>query len=104
MDIAVSRLMYPTWLSESDAENYREHIRQNIMKVTELAVQPENDGWMQMLIREGLLDEAALDLALRLSSERKLTELTGMLMEYRHDRLKASTSGRLSLDELDIDF
>ena len=103
-EIAVGRLMYPTWLSETDADNYREHLRSDIYRALRLAAEPENDGWIELFIKEELLDEEALDYALKTASERKQTELTGMLMEYRRNKFKPKTDKVLSLDELDFEL
>lgn len=103
-EIAVGRLMYPTWLSEADADNYREHIRKDIYRAIELASEPENEGWIELFIKEELLDEAALDHVLKTASEHKQTELVGKLMDYRRSRFKPRTDNVLSLDELDFEL
>lgn len=103
-EIAVGRLMYPTWLSEADADNYREHIRKDIYRALELAAEPENEDWIEVFIKEELLDEAAVDYALKAASEHKQTELVGRLMDYRRGRFKPKNDNVLSLDELDFDL
>ncbi len=100
IEIAVGRLMYPAELTEASAEAYRAHVSSNINLALELAMRPENSDWLELFMREELLDEAGFDYALKLVSERRMTALTGLLMEYRRQKLKKEAKAPLSLDGL----
>ncbi len=100
IEIAVGRLMYPAELTEASADAYRAHIRSAMDTALELSMQPENADWLELFMREELLDEAGLDKALKLVSERRMTAMTGLLMDYRRRKLKPGTKSRLSLDGL----
>lgn len=106
VEIAVSRLMYPYLLSEADAANYRSHIAKNLERAVRCAVLPENDGWIQLLTDEHLLDEAAVDLALMLAGDKKDAATVSLLMDYRHREFaqQPAAAAPLSLDELELDF
>lgn len=106
VEIAVYRLMYPYMLSEADAENYKSHIRRNIMRAVRLSSLDENEAWTQLLINEQLLDEASVDEALKLAGEHKNAAAVSLLMDYRHRELapQPAAAAPLSLDELDFDF
>lgn len=98
IDIAVSRLMYPARLSDSDKAAYKAHLEANIMRAAELAMEDGNEEWTEVLIHEDLLNEEALDRALQLASELKKYELISMLMDYSHEHMKDKPASKLSLD------
>ncbi len=102
IDIAVARLMYPNRLSTADEEAYRAHLERNITRAVELSFLPANEDWPDVLIGAKLLDEAALDYALRLASEKGETELVSRLMDYRHEALSTPKQAALSLDDWEL--
>ena len=102
IDIAIARLMYPNRLSEADEAAYRAHIERNIIRTAELALRPENEDWFEVLTANGLLNEAALDFALKAASELKQTELVSKLMNYRHTSLESPRQQVLSLDDWEL--
>jgi len=51
-----------------------------------------------MNLKFPLLDEKALDFALKVSAERHLTELSGRLIEYRRTRFEPKAPAALSLE------
>ena len=105
ISIAAGRLMYPAELSETDANVYRDHLRAEMPRALEMAMKPENEDWAELFMREALLDDEALDLALQLASERKQIALTGQLMDYRSRVLGIKKREKLSLSSLDdFDF
>ena len=105
ISIAAGRLMYPAELSETEANVYREHLRAEMPRALEMAMKPENEDWPELFMREALLDDTALDLALQLASERKQIALTGQLMDYRNRILGIKKPEKLSLSSLDdFDF
>jgi len=105
ISIAAGRLMYPAELSETDANVYRDHLRAEMPRALEMAMKPENADWAELFMREALLDDEALDLALQLASERKQIALTGQLMDYRSRVLGIKKREKLSLSSLDdFDF
>ncbi len=105
ISIAAGRLMYPAELSETDANVYRDHLRAEMPRALEMAMKPENEDWAELFMREALLDDEALDLALQLASERKQIALTGQLMVYRSRVLGIKKREKLSLSSLDdFDF
>lgn len=99
IDIAVARLQFPTWLSQTDADAYRAHLKLNILRTADLALLPENEDWTDVLIAERLLDETALDYMLKAAGERRLTLIVSRLMEYRHSMLQPAKKKTLSLDD-----
>jgi hypothetical protein len=105
ISIAAGRLMYPAELSETEANVYRDHLRAEMPRALEMAIKPENEDWPELFMREALLDDEALDLALQLASERKQIALTGQLMDYRNRILGTKKPEKLSLSSLDdFDF
>ncbi len=105
ISIAAGRLMYPAELSETEANVYRDHLRAEMPRALEMAMKPENEDWPELFMREALLDDEALDLALQLASERKQIALTGQLMDYRNRILGTKKPEKLSLSSLDdFDF
>ena len=102
VEIAVSRLMYPTGLSRQAADMYRGHIEKEIDRTLKLAFLPEKDGWLELLIREGLISEEKTDLALRLAGEEKRPEAAGQLMEYRRIRFSPAAGTVLSLEDPEL--
>ena len=105
ISIAAGRLMYPAELSETEANVYRDHLRAEMPRALEMAMKPENEDWAELFMREALLDDEALDLALQLASERKQIALTGQLMDYRSRVLGIKKREKLSLASLDdFDF
>lgn len=102
IDIAIARLMYPNRLAQADEEAYRVHIELNIIRTMELALGPGNEDWADVLMANGLLDEEALDYALKEASRLKQTELVSKLMDYRHTRLEVPKQQVLSLDDWEL--
>ncbi len=96
--IAVSRLMYPRGLTDQAARIYRDHIRDHMGQILPLCVLQENEGWMELLMKEKLLSEADMDMALRLTSECGLTQLSGELMAYRGNEYETK-KGILTLED-----
>lgn len=102
VEIAMSRLMYPAGLSDSAAAVYRSHIEKEIDSALRMAFLPENAGWLELMINEGLINEDKTDLGLRLAGERKLPEAAGMLMEYRRRRFSPAAGTVLSLEDIEL--
>ncbi len=102
IDIAIARLMYPNRLAPADEEAYRAHIERNIIRTAELMLSPDNEDWAEVLISNALLDEEALDFALKEASRLKQTVLVSRLMDYRHTRLEAPKQQVLSLDDWEL--
>ena len=96
--IAVSRLMYPRGLSEQAGCVYRDHIRKHMEQILPLCILQENEGWMELLMKEKLLSEADMDTALRLTTEYGLTQLSGELMAYRSNEY-GTKKGILTLED-----
>ena len=99
MEIAVARLMYPQGLSEEAAASYRAQLRNDMERVLRLSMKPRNAGWMELLMKEELLQSGDMDTALKLASESGKIELTGELMDYREKHFPKKTGTRLSLGD-----
>ena len=102
-EIAASRLLHPAGLSPEAAESYRSHLRANMPRAIRLAMLPENEDWPELFMRERLLSEEDIALALEEAGTRKLPALAGALMEYRRQQFGAPSAAAapLSLGGLD---
>ena len=96
--LAAGRLQYPAGLSAEAAARYRAALSENAEEAFRLSLEPDHAGMTEVLLSEGLLDEKALDFALKVSAERHLTELSGRLIEYRRTRFEPKAPAALSLE------
>ena len=84
--------------SAEAAARYRAALSENAEEAFRLSLEPDHAGMTEVLLSEGLLDEKALDFALKVSAERHLTELSGRLIEYRRTRFEPKAPAALSLE------
>lgn len=85
-EIAVSRLMYPHGLWEEARVRYREFIEENLYPIMLQNLQkPECFLWLlrEFTGKQGLTEEET-DRLIGEASKRRLAEIAGLLMDYKH--------------------
>ncbi|NWO21211.1 leucine-rich repeat protein [Oribacterium sp. oral taxon 102] len=81
--IALSRLRYPYRLSEEAALPYRAYLMERNAALLSLLLAEGEEASIRFLAREGLLTEEGIAAALPFCAERRLAELTAVLLNYR---------------------
>ncbi len=99
-DIAIGRLLYPVELDEKSCNSYENYVKEageDILTrlVTEAGISHDALNTMKALLayRNNLFDDESIDIALRLASSKKYTEVCAILMDaQRASRVGISTS------------
>ena len=103
-DIAMGRLLYPVELSDDARKAYEDYIIENgagiLTRLVETSEEePENLATVKALLTYGkeLVAESSVDAALKLAADKKLTQMSAVLMDGRR---KGSGGGSPSMFEL----
>ena len=99
IEIAAARLLYPQGLHPDPCSVYRGYLTEHMEESLKLAFLPGNEEWMELFIKEELLSEKDIDLALKLASSNGCIQLAGELLEYKNRHFEEKKPAVLSLED-----
>ena len=100
-DIALERLRYPYALADRCKEVYANWILEMAQPLLLRRIEAEDAAAVRFLTEQDLLTQEAADAGIDLASRKKKTEICGILMEYRKNKMPQGGTD-LSLDDLDF--
>ncbi len=109
-EIALDRLMYPYNLSDSRAEDYSSFVLRQSENILEYLINTKSDKILnrhsldivEHMCTNRLITREAVEKAIKSASDKNMTELCALLMNYQNDnygRLIKNTSNELSLED-----
>ena len=99
--IALGRLMYPYLLETQGKAHYEAYLREHSGELLPELITENRVAQIRFLTEQGLPDRNAADEAIRLASEKRRTQLCGILMEYqRKNSGRGSQPDTFSLGDL----
>ena len=90
-DICLDRLMYPVSLDAKAAEQYKQYLKGHDSQVLEKVAAEEDTARLAFVLDHGLSGMEAVGEALRSASERNLSQVCALLMEYVRQQMAQET-------------
>ncbi|MCH4193447.1 MAG: leucine-rich repeat domain-containing protein [Butyrivibrio sp.] len=84
--IALGRLMYPYRLETQGKMHYEAYLRDNSWEILPGLIMENKVSELRFLTEHGLPDQKATEEAIRFASEKRRTQLCGILMEYQRKK------------------
>ena len=98
IEIACDRLMYPVELENHLREQYEQYLEQNADVILKVLIPENKVEEISYLCASCLIPEAALADALPLASEKKMSQIAAILMEYQRSNFGKKKASTMSLD------